>query len=82
MSAKNITYTAVISYVQRLGTSVNGNPRFRVHFVQDTGAPEFSAITQSDAALSYGIERFVGQLVTVSATPANRIYGLERVESE
>jgi hypothetical protein len=40
----------VIESLERLNNSVNGNPRYRVHFTDGTVAD-----TQSDASLNYGI---------------------------
>ena len=40
-----------IERLQRLNNSVNGNPRFRVHFTDGS-----SALTMSDAMYAYAIE--------------------------
>lgn len=40
-----------ISWLERMNSSVNGNPKFRVHFTDDS-----SATTQSDAGFCYGLE--------------------------
>lgn len=40
-----------VSSLTRLNNSVNGNPRFRVHFTDGS-----SAITTSDAMFCYGIQ--------------------------
>lgn len=58
-----------ITGLDRLNNSVNGNPRYRVHF--DTGS---SAITSSDHAFCYGITNpeMRGDVV-VTYTRAGRI---------
>lgn len=50
-SGDKIREGLVIESLERLNTSANGNPRFRVTFTNGTVAE-----TQSDAALNYGIE--------------------------
>jgi hypothetical protein len=59
-----------IDYLTRLNSSVNGNPRFRVHFTDGS-----SAITMSDAAFCYGIENreMLAGPVMVEFTRAGRI---------
>jgi len=59
-----------ISFLTRLKPSVNGNPRFRIHF--DDGS---SAITSSDAMFCYGLENRenIGQPVEVTFTRAVRV---------
>lgn len=43
--------TRRVDRLERLKNSVNGNPRYRVHFTDGS-----SAVTQSDAAFCYGID--------------------------
>ena len=71
--------TERISWMTRLATSVNGNPRFRIHF-EDGG----SAITQSDAGFCYAIENreFRGVDVEVTYTRAGRISDISLTEGE
>lgn len=60
-----------ISRIERLNSSVNGNPRFRFHFTDAT-----SAITSSDAAIGYEIGNpgyREGCTVAVEFTRAGRI---------
>lgn len=59
-----------ISFLTRLNSSVNGNPRFRIHF--DDGS---SAITSSDSMLCYGLENKenIGNPVEVTFTRAGRV---------
>lgn len=70
--------TRRIDYVTRLNNSVNGNPRFKVHF--DDGS---SAITQSDASVNYDVENLAhcrnghGYDVLVTFSRAGRITDME-----
>lgn len=63
-----------IDHITRLGCSANGNPRFRVTFTDGD-----DAITQTDAAINYGIENstFRDVPVVVHLTPAGRIWNLK-----
>ncbi len=66
-----------INYAERLTSSVNGNPRFRVHFM-DTS----SAVTSSDAAVSYHVDnlcRLGTAKVEVTFTRAGRISDMKLV---
>ena len=67
-----------IDYLERLNSSVNGNPRFRVHFTDGS-----SAETQSDAAVSYGLENRENfdTDVDVTFTRAGRVSYLVPVKS-
>jgi len=60
----------VIEYLERLNNSVNGNPRYRVHFTDATVAD-----TQSDASFNYEIDNseFRGVPLRVTFTRAGRI---------
>lgn len=66
---------ATIIGLERLRNSVNGNPRFRVTL--DNGT---IAITQSDAAINYGIANpeYRDVPLRVTFTKAGRISHLER----
>lgn len=76
-------FIAVIAYVYRLNNSVNGNPRYRVHFEQAEDIP-LSAITQSDAAVGYDVPNLTmsknkGKPVNVTLSRAGRITGMKLV---
>jgi len=60
----------VIESLERLNNSVNGNPRYRVHFTDGTVAD-----TQSDASLNCGISNpeFRDVPLRVTFTRAGRI---------
>lgn len=74
MSSKPVRYVQIIDRLERLNLSTNGNPRFRI-FYRDGQ----TAITQSDAMVSYGLENRenLGVPVTVTATRAGRVYGVK-----
>lgn len=65
----------VISWVERLGASKNGNPYFRAHFTDGT-----SARTQIDSMINYSIENSenIGVPVLLSLTRAGRIYDIKK----
>lgn len=69
------TYTGLkITHAERLNSSTNGNPRFRLVF---DGEP-FTAVTQSDASCSYDVENFTrsayaGRTFTIETTKAGRV---------
>ena len=67
-----------IDHLDRLNSSVNGNPRFRVYFTDGSVAE-----TQSDAGFCYGLENRenFGMDVTVSFTKSGRISDLRPVKS-
>lgn len=77
MTRKSITYTATIERLERLKLSVNGNPRFKIYFTDGR-----TATTQSDTSLSYSLENpeNIGVPVTVTATPAGRVWNVEPVK--
>jgi hypothetical protein len=66
-----------IDYLQRLTCSVNGNPRFRVHFTDGS-----SALTQSDASVAYGLgnPEYRDVPLEVTFTKAGRIAYLKVIE--
>lgn len=68
-----------IESLERLNNSVNGNPRYRVHFTDGT-----SALTQSDASLGYciGNPEYRDVPLEVITTKAGRIYDLKPVSAE
>lgn len=69
----------IIDHLERLNNSVNGNPRYRVHFTDGT-----SALTQSDAAVSYGIgnPEFRGVPVEFKLSRAGRIWDATPVQAD
>lgn len=70
--------TRRIYRLQRLNTSVSGNPRFRVYFTDGSNAE-----TQTDGALNYGLENpeNFDTDVEVTFTKAGRISDLRPVSS-
>ena len=74
---KAVTYIDTIDYLERMNSSVNGNPRFRIHFTSG-----HVATTQPDAGVSYGIENSTYRNVPlrVTATPTGLVYGLDPVK--
>lgn len=75
---KDITYTATIESLTRLNSSVNGNPRFMIHFVD--GA---TAKTQVDASIAYELENpeNIGVPVKVTATPSGLVWDVEPIKN-
>lgn len=73
------TYTAMIDRVTRLGTSVNGNPTYTVHFVGG-----HTARTQSDAAINYeiGNPENIGVPVKITTSRAGRVIYVEPINKE
>ena len=73
MSNTDRTYVATIERLERMRSSVNGNPRYRIYFA-DGG----TATTQSDAAVAYGLENAenLGVPVTVTATRTGKVYNV------
>lgn len=67
-----------IDYLERLNSSVNGNPRFRVYFTDGSRSE-----TQSDASFNYGLENRenFNTDVIVKWTRAGRIADLRPVGS-
>lgn len=59
-----------IERAESLNCSVNGNPRFLVHFTDGT-----SAVTMSDAAVNYDIDNLarLGDELEVTFTRAGRV---------
>ena len=60
--------------VTRLPNSVNGNPRYRLSFVDNLGATYRNYITSSDAACNYEVQNFASSkcLLDVYVTRAGR----------
>jgi len=70
---KNITrHTGILTVVQRLASSKNGNPRYLVN------VDGYTARTMVDSSLGYGITNFEGKEVTVKL---GTHYGTLSVES-
>jgi hypothetical protein len=67
-----------IDWLDHLTSTTNGNPRFRVHFMDG-----LSALTQSDAAFTYGLtnRENLENDVEVTFTKAGRISDLRPVKS-
>lgn len=76
MARKSVTYTQTIESLTRLKLSVNGNPRFRIHFADGQ-----TAETQSDASIAYSLEdrKFFGVPVRITATPAGKVWNVELI---
>ena len=64
-------FTARIHFIECLGTSINGNPYYRV--VTDSGTYR----TSIDAGINYEIPNLVGKRKTFFITRAGRISGIE-----
>ena len=65
------TFTARVYRAERVGTSINGNPYYRV--VTDSGTYR----TSIDAGINYEIPNLVGKRKTFFITRAGRISGIE-----
>lgn len=77
MNRNSTTYTRTIESLDRLRSSVNGNPRFLIHFTDGS-----TAKTAPDAACSYGIENRsnIGVPVTISAyRKSGNVWGIRPV---
>lgn len=76
MASKSIEYVKTIDHLESLRNSVNGNPRFKVHFTDGT-----TALTQTDASVNYGLgnPENIGVPVKVTATPSGRIAHVQPV---
>lgn len=70
---KTPEFTGRIAWIERLNSSVNGNPRYRVSFVNGPVRK-----TQPDAGISYGLTNPEYQDVDldVYTTPSGMIYDL------
>ena len=78
MSTTDRTYVATIYGLERMRSSANGNPRYRIYFTDGT-----HAVTQWDAAVSYGLENAenIGVPVTVTATRSGLVFNVVPVVS-
>lgn len=67
---------AVISSTERMASSPNGNPRWRL-FLKDGG----TLTTQVDANVSYGINNpgMIGEPVIITMTKAGRVWAVENI---
>lgn len=70
-------------YSERLNSSVNGNPRFRL------ATADGSFVTQSDASCSYDVENITRPIphgdsvrVRLHLTRAGRVWNIERLAKE
>lgn len=74
---KDLEYTATIDHLTKLSNTVNGNPRWRIHFV---GGEE--ALTQNDAAVAYeiGNPEYKDTPLRVKANSAGRVWSVERLD--
>jgi hypothetical protein len=74
------TIVGTIERVERLGTSIYGNPYFRVSIVTETGDVTILR-TQIDSSISYAINNteYRNVLHTFKLTEACRIYGAEKM---
>ena len=77
-----------IELIERLGTSTNGNPRYRLalsEMTPDGPAPIFLANTQSDADCSYDVGNRgcrVGDVVDITFTKAGRVSTMRAVKTD
>jgi hypothetical protein len=81
------TFQGVIVAADRLTSSANGNPRFRVTFryYDDSGKIDTLVfLTSSDAACSYDVENVLrsGEEVVIGLTRASRIETISRLDSD
>lgn len=78
MSTTDITYVATIDRLERMRSSVNGNPRFRIYF-----AGGATATTLPDAAVSYGLENVENRFVpvTITATKSGLVFNVVPVSA-
>lgn len=76
------TIVGTIERVERLGTSMYGNPYFRVGIVTPEGDVTILR-TQIDSMINHGIDNpeYKQHTHTFKLTNACRIYGAERIES-
>lgn len=66
----------VIVSTERVGTSTNGNPTYRVHF-----ASGGSALTKTDASVGYGISNSdLRNVPVIVTTERGRVVRVERVD--
>lgn len=79
MSRKGSTIETDLFSATRQGCSVNGNPRFDLHTSDGTFR------TMSDASCSYDVDNITRTIprgetipVTLSLTPAGRVWNIER----
>jgi len=74
MARKGTEIVTTIESLTRLKNSVNGNPRYRLHFSNGD-----SATTQSDASISYGLQNseYRNVPVRVMLTAAGRVWNVE-----
>jgi hypothetical protein len=74
----DFTYEATISRVERRGTSVNGNPTYKIFFED-----HHPALTMSDTMWAYEASNpeWQGARVTVTASRAGRIRWCQHAES-
>jgi hypothetical protein len=79
MAAKYNTVDGTIVRIDHAGTSVNGNPRYRLTL--DGGAV---MQTQSDAAINYGIQNpeYRNVPVTLVTTRAGRVVGVRTQDGQ
>ena len=74
---KAVTYVATIDHLVRLTNSVNGNPRYRIHWTDGR-----TAVTSPNAGINVGIENseYRNVPLEVTATPTGLVYGLDPVK--
>lgn len=77
MARGETTVVKTVVRAERLHNSVNGNPRYRLHFDDAT-----SALTQSDSACAYEITNYPvnGRPLELTLTRAGRVCGIRKIE--
>lgn len=77
MARGETTAIKTITRAERLNNSVNGNPRYRLHFDDAT-----TALTQSDSACAYELQNhaMIGGTFEFTLTRAGRVCGIRKVK--
>lgn len=72
MARRDVFATVTLHELERIGNTVNGNPRYRLH------TDEGTFLTQSDAGVVFGItnDKPVGKRVRLTMTPARRVWDM------
>lgn len=82
MAAKPITTLGYLRGAEHIGTSVNGNPRYRL-IVEDLAGYFTTYVSVSDAGFCYGITnpQYKNVVLEFTLTPAHRVKYVRIVET-
>lgn len=70
---EHIEYDQTIERLERMRSSVNGNPRYRLHFTDGS-----TAETQVDTHIALGLgPRYEGVPVHIKATPSGLVWDVQ-----